>query len=86
VSHRLRVATRIASLIIAAPDCSADFVPTSVHAEDQEALGLSRLRITTWAGPDPYLGTFVGELAQAGVPSDRIHYAFFRPADELVAA
>jgi nitric oxide dioxygenase len=37
-------------------------------------------------GPKPFLRAFVGELAQAGVPSDRIHYEFFGPADELIAA
>jgi ferredoxin-NADP reductase len=28
----------------------------------------------------------VSGLARAGVASDRIHYEFFRPADELLAA
>jgi nitric oxide dioxygenase len=28
----------------------------------------------------------VGGLALAGVPSDRIHYEFFGPADEILAA
>lgn len=37
-------------------------------------------------GPKPFLRAFVAELALAGVPSDRIHYEFFGPADELMAA
>lgn len=37
-------------------------------------------------GPKPFLGALVGGLARAGVPQDRIHYEFFGPADELLAA
>ena len=37
-------------------------------------------------GPRPFLRTFVATLSLAGVPSDRIHYEFFGPADELLAA
>ena len=37
-------------------------------------------------GPRPFLRTFVAGLAHAGVPSTRIHYEFFGPADELLAA
>jgi nitric oxide dioxygenase len=37
-------------------------------------------------GPKPFLRTFVAGLALAGVPSSRIHYEFFGPADELIAA
>jgi nitric oxide dioxygenase len=37
-------------------------------------------------GPRPFLRAFVGGLARAGVASDRIHYEFFGPADELLAA
>lgn len=37
-------------------------------------------------GPKPFLRTFVGELALAGVPRERIHFEFFGPADELMAA
>jgi nitric oxide dioxygenase len=37
-------------------------------------------------GPKPFLRTFVGGLARAGVPGERIHYEFFGPADELLAA
>lgn len=37
-------------------------------------------------GPKPFLRMFVGSLALAGVPSSRIHYEFFGPADELLAA
>lgn len=37
-------------------------------------------------GPKPFLRAFVGGLALAGVPSSRIHYEFFGPADELMAA
>lgn len=37
-------------------------------------------------GPRPFLRFFVSGLSQAGVPSDRIHYEFFGPADEELAA
>lgn len=37
-------------------------------------------------GPTPFLRAFVGGLSGAGVASDRIHYEFFGPADELLAA
>lgn len=37
-------------------------------------------------GPRPFLRAFVGGLALAGVRSDRIHYEFFGPADEILAA
>lgn len=37
-------------------------------------------------GPKPFLRAFVSGLALAGVPSSRIHYEFFGPADELLAA
>ncbi len=37
-------------------------------------------------GPRPCLRSFVGGLAQEGVASGRIHYEFFGPADELLAA
>jgi nitric oxide dioxygenase len=37
-------------------------------------------------GPKPFLKAFVGGLSLAGVPTDRIHYEFFGPADELLAA
>lgn len=37
-------------------------------------------------GPKPFLGALVGGLARAGVSQDRIHYEFFGPADELLAA
>ncbi|WP_119681441.1 NO-inducible flavohemoprotein [Indioceanicola profundi] len=37
-------------------------------------------------GPRPFLRTFVGGLSQVGVPSHRIHYEYFGPADELMAA
>jgi nitric oxide dioxygenase len=37
-------------------------------------------------GPKPFLRSFVSGLALAGVPADRIHYEFFGPADELMAA
>ena len=37
-------------------------------------------------GPRPFLRSFVSGLAQAGVASGRIHYEFFGPADELLAA
>ncbi|TDH64256.1 NO-inducible flavohemoprotein [Dankookia rubra] len=37
-------------------------------------------------GPKPFLRDLVGGLVAAGVPADRIHYEFFGPADELLAA
>lgn len=37
-------------------------------------------------GPKAFLRHFVDELTLAGVPGDRIHYEFFGPADELIAA
>lgn len=37
-------------------------------------------------GPRPFLRAFVSALSLAGVPADRIHYEFFGPADELLAA
>lgn len=36
-------------------------------------------------GPKPFLRAFVGGLAGAGVPTDRIRYEFFGPADEALA-
>jgi nitric oxide dioxygenase len=37
-------------------------------------------------GPRPFLAALVSGLSLAGVPSSRIHYEFFGPADELLAA
>ncbi|MDI7862719.1 NO-inducible flavohemoprotein [Rhizobiaceae bacterium n13] len=37
-------------------------------------------------GPKPFLSALVGGLTRAGVGPDRIHYEFFGPADELLAA
>lgn len=37
-------------------------------------------------GPRPFLRAFVSGLALAGVQSNRIHYEFFGPADEILAA
>ena len=37
-------------------------------------------------GPRAFLRSFVSGLARAGVASGRIHYEFFGPADELLAA
>ncbi|MGE0775164.1 MAG: NO-inducible flavohemoprotein [Sphingomonadaceae bacterium] len=37
-------------------------------------------------GPTPFLKAFVAGLSLAGVPASRIHYEFFGPADELLAA
>ncbi|RVQ64996.1 NO-inducible flavohemoprotein [Croceicoccus ponticola] len=37
-------------------------------------------------GPRPFLRAAVSALSLAGVPSQRIHYEFFGPADELLAA
>ena len=37
-------------------------------------------------GPRPFLRAAVSALSMSGVASDRIHYEFFGPADELLAA
>lgn len=37
-------------------------------------------------GPRPFLRKFVAGLSLSGIPADRIHYEFFGPADELLAA
>ncbi len=37
-------------------------------------------------GPRPMLRTLVTALSMAGLPANRIHYEFFGPADELLAA
>jgi nitric oxide dioxygenase len=37
-------------------------------------------------GPRPFLRSIVGDLLSLGVSRDRIHYEFFGPADELLAA
>jgi len=37
-------------------------------------------------GPRPFLRTLVADLKSAGVSTDRIHYEFFGPADEVLAA
>jgi nitric oxide dioxygenase len=37
-------------------------------------------------GPRPFLRAFVSALSLEGVPADRIHYEFFGPADEMLAA
>ena len=37
-------------------------------------------------GPRPFLRALVSDLAAAGVPASRIHYEFFGPADEILAA
>ena len=37
-------------------------------------------------GPRPFLRALVTQLSEAGVPADRIHYEFFGPADEPLAA
>lgn len=37
-------------------------------------------------GPRPFLRAAVSTLSMAGVAADRIHYEFFGPADELLAA
>jgi len=36
-------------------------------------------------GPTPFLRAFVNSLGRNGVPSERIHYEFFGPADDLTA-
>lgn len=37
-------------------------------------------------GPRPFLRALVSDLTAAGVSADRIHYEFFGPADESLAA
>ena len=41
---------------------------------------------TELCGPRPFLRAMVGGLARTGVPLGNIHYEFFGPADELLAA
>ncbi|MCJ8143307.1 NO-inducible flavohemoprotein [Ancylobacter sp. A5.8] len=37
-------------------------------------------------GPKPFLRALVRDLSRAGIAPDRVHYEFFGPADELLAA
>jgi nitric oxide dioxygenase len=37
-------------------------------------------------GPQPFLAALVRGLSKAGVPAERIHFEFFGPADDLLAA
>ena len=37
-------------------------------------------------GPKPFLRALIGDLSLAGVPHSRIHYEFFGPAEDLIAA
>src|SRR5262249_8613209 len=37
-------------------------------------------------GPRPFLRAMVVALTEAGVTGDRVHYEFFGPTDELIAA
>lgn len=37
-------------------------------------------------GPKPFLRALVSALSRAGVPAERVHFEFFGPADELIAA
>ena len=37
-------------------------------------------------GPLPFLSTYIRALKEAGVPSDQVHYEFFGPTKELLAA
>ncbi|MBS7543884.1 NO-inducible flavohemoprotein [Ancylobacter oerskovii] len=37
-------------------------------------------------GPRPFLRAMIAALSLSGVPSDRLHYEFFGPADEALAA
>ncbi|MBB4188622.1 nitric oxide dioxygenase [Sinorhizobium terangae] len=37
-------------------------------------------------GPKPFLRALVGDLTRAGVPSERVHFEIFGPADEKIAA
>lgn len=67
------------------------------HGRDHDAAGLIDLdwlrRHTPLTeadyylcGPKQFLRVFARGLAEAGVPAARIHYEFFGPADELLAA
>jgi nitric oxide dioxygenase len=69
--------------------------PIDVQGRDYDEAGLIS---TSWlerhtplgqadyflCGPRPFLRSFIGGLAHAGVAADRIHYEFFGPADELL--
>jgi nitric oxide dioxygenase len=37
-------------------------------------------------GPKPFLRSLVPALAKIGVSTERVHFEFFGPADELLAA
>jgi nitric oxide dioxygenase len=37
-------------------------------------------------GPKAFLRAFAGGLVRAGIPGDRVHYEFFGPAEEILAA
>ncbi|HEY4251732.1 MAG TPA: NO-inducible flavohemoprotein [Roseomonas sp.] len=71
--------------------------PEDVHGRDHDEtgrIGIDWLRRHTpmteadyfLCGPKPFLRAFVGGLAEAGVPAARLHYEFFGPADEALAA
>ena len=71
--------------------------PQDVRGEDYDVAGvitMDWLRANTplagadyyLCGPRGFLRAFVEGLMQAGVPAARVHYEFFSPADELLAA
>ncbi|MDO9712432.1 NO-inducible flavohemoprotein [Paracraurococcus lichenis] len=90
---------RVAALAQAAPGVTATTFHEAPRPEDRGRAEPGRitpdwLRAHTpldradyyLCGPKPFLRVLVGGLAAAGVPAQRIHYEFFGPADELLAA
>lgn len=93
---------RVRSLADAHPNISATTFYVEPRPEDRQGQDYDHTGLITvdWlrantpleeagfylCGPRPFLRAFVGGLALAGVRSNRIHYEFFGPADEILAA
>lgn len=99
-THAMRAHVR--SLVSANPEFSAIDFHQTPYADEIEGQDYDHAGIITddWltantqldkadyyiCGPRPFLRAAVSALSLAGVPSQRIHYEFFGPADELLAA
>lgn len=93
---------RVRALAAARPNITATTFYAEPRAEDLHGLDYDEVGFITpdWlrrhtpldradyylCGPRPFLRTLASGLVQAGVPADRVHYEFFGPADELLAA
>ncbi|WP_262266299.1 NO-inducible flavohemoprotein [Microvirga yunnanensis] len=93
---------RIRSLAKAYPNIKATTFYVEPRPEDRQGESFDHVGLITidWlranapldeagfylCGPRPFLRALVGGLALAGVRSNRIHYEFFGPADEIIAA